>query len=248
MAAQRHEQDPRVRRVRRLVGDLRTAATMPRVAIVLSRGAAEEEEILRSFRRPHPRYRVVGRNAVGAALLPLDDFADVDEYLAGLRYARRRVRRAARLGYTVGTFDPRERRGELLAINTSLPERQGRPMDAGYVDAEAEYPTGPDLDYLGVFRGEALVAYTMIGYAGDLATLSRIMGHGDYLADGTMFFLTAGVVEHVKRVRPQTRYLFYDMFFGAADGLREFKAHLGFRPYFVRWKREPRAAVLGAQT
>jgi hypothetical protein len=27
------------------------------------------------------------------------------------------------------------------------------------------------------------------------------------------------------------------MFFGAAEGLREFKTHLGFRPHYVRWTR-----------
>jgi hypothetical protein len=219
---------------------MRTAATMPRVDIVLSRGAAEEEEILRAFRRRHPRYRVVSRNAVGAALLALDEFAGVEEYLANLRYARRRVRRAARLGYTVGNFDPNGRRAELLAIHTSLPERQGRAIDPGYLDPRAEYRVDPQTDYLGVFRDDVLVAYTIVEYAGDIAVLSRIMGHGVHLEDGTMFLLTAGVVENVKRVRPQTRFLFYDMFFGAGDGLRQFKTHLGFRPYLVRWKREPK--------
>jgi hypothetical protein len=226
-------------RARRLLDDLRTAATMPRRSIVLSRGAPEEDEAWHAFRRPHPRYRIVGRNAVGAALLPLDGFADADEYLADLRYARRRVRRAARLGYAVHTFDPNERRADLFAIHTSLPERQGRAMDEQYLDPAAEYRTGSYCDYVGVFRGDVLVAYSIVEYAGDIACLSRILGHGDHLADGTMFFLTAGIVDHVKRFRPRTRYLFYDMYFGAADGLRQFKAHLGFRPYLVRWTREP---------
>jgi hypothetical protein len=227
-----------VSRVRRLLDDLRVAAAMPRVEIVLSRGAPEEEEFLRGVRGRHPRYRIVGSKAVGAALLPIEEFTTLEEYLANLRYARRRVRRAGRLGYTVRVFDPNERRSDLLSIHTSLPERQGRAIDSEYLDPAPEYRTGPTIEYLGVFRQDVLLAYSRVEYAGDIASLARIMGHGDHMADGTMFLLVAGIVEHVKAVRPQTRYLFYDMFFGAADGLRQFKAHLGFRPHFVRWKRE----------
>ena len=64
------------------------------------------------------------------------------------------------------------------------------------------------------------------------------MGHGDHLANGVMFLLMSGIVDHVKSARPQARYLFYDMFFGAPDGLRAFKTNAGFQPYHVRWRRE----------
>jgi hypothetical protein len=50
--------------------------------------------------------------------------------------------------------------------------------------------------------------------------------------------LVAGIVDHVKQERPQTRYVFYDTFFGAREGLREFKTRAGFSPHYVRWKRE----------
>ena len=32
------------------------------------------------------------------------------------------------------------------------------------------------------------------------------------------------------------------MFFGAAEGLREFKTRVGFRPHYVHWKRGPTAS------
>jgi hypothetical protein len=224
--------------LRGLLDDLRTAATMPRVEIVLSRGRPEEEAVLRRFRRRHPRYKVVRLKAMGAALLPLDDIADVDDYLATRRTARRRVRRAARLGYTARVFNPEDRRSELLDIHSSLPKRQGRPIDAEYLDAEARWETGPNIEYLGVFREDVLVAYCAVHYVGDIAGMARLMGHGDHLDNGVMFLLTAEIVAHVKSVRPHTRYLFYDTFFGANAGLREFKSHLGFRPHYVRWTRE----------
>jgi hypothetical protein len=223
--------------VRRLLADLRTAAAMPRVAVVASRGDPGEEELLRVLSRPHPRYRIVGSKVVGAALLALDEFDDVDGYLADLRYARRRVRRARRLGYAIGSFEPDERRSELLAIHSSLPQRQGRPIATAYLDAAAVYESGPLVDYLGVFRDGTLLAYGQLRYAGEIVGLNRVMGHGDHLNDGIMFLLVAGVIGHVKATRPDTRYVFYDMFFGAGAGLRAFKTHLGFRPHYVRWKR-----------
>jgi hypothetical protein len=227
-------------RVRHVIADLRTAATMPRVHVVASHGDPAEEEVLEFFRRPHPRYRIVGNKAVGAALLPLDEFDDVDAYLVNLRYARRRVRRARRLGYTIAPFDPEERRSELLAIHRSLPERQGQPVDAAYLDPAAVYETGPHMEYLGVFLDDVLAAYGHLWYAGEIVGMNRIMGHGDHLDDGVMFLLMAGVVEHVKATHPDTHYVFYDMFFGAGEGLREFKTRLGFRPHYVHWTRAPR--------
>jgi hypothetical protein len=224
--------------VRRLLADVRTAATMPRIELVASRGDPAEDEVLRDYSRPHPRYRIVGSKVVGAALLPLDEFDDVDGYLAHLRYARRRVRRARRLGYVIDRFDPNERRAELLAIHTSLPARQGQPIGAAYVDPAAVYDAGPFVDYLGAFRDETLAAYAQLRYAGEIVGLDRVMGHGDHLRDGIMFLLVAGVVEHVKSTRPHTRYVLYDMFFGAGEGLREFKTRLGFRPHYVRWRRD----------
>jgi hypothetical protein len=224
----------------RLLADVRAAVRMPRLDVVASRGEPPEDEILRFLRRPHPRYRIVGSKVVGAALLRLDEFDDVDGYLASLRSTRKRVRRATRLGYTVALFDPNDRRSELLAIHTSLPERQGEPIDPSYLDPGAVYATGPYVEYVGVFRDDALVAYSELRYAGEIVGMNRVMGHGDHLADSVMFLLMAGIVGRVKEAHPETRYVFYDMFFGAGDGLREFKTRVGFRPHYVHWKRAPK--------
>ena len=50
----------------RLLADVRTAVTMPRLDVVASRGEPPEDEVLRFLRRPHPRYRIVGSKVVGA--------------------------------------------------------------------------------------------------------------------------------------------------------------------------------------
>jgi hypothetical protein len=229
----------RIAQLRRLFDDLRTIAKMPRARIVLSRGHPDEDEVLRRFRRRHPRYKVVGSKVLGVALLPLDDLADVDEYLANVRFVRKRARRCSKLGYTVGVFDPDERRADLLAIHRSLPERQGRPIDPQYLDPDAELKKGPNVEYLGVHRDGVVVAYTRLDYVGEIAGMGRVMGHGDHLDAGVMSLLMAGVVDHVKKTRPDARYVFYDTFFGAPEGLRAFKRNVGFRPYLVRWLRVP---------
>jgi hypothetical protein len=226
-------------RLRRVLDDLRTVVTMPRARIVLSRGQPDEDEVLRRFRRRHPRYKIVGTKVVGVALLPLEEVADVDDYLAKVRFVRKRARRCAKLGYTLGAFDADERRADLLAIHSSLPERQGRPIDAEYLDPDAIAKRGPNVEYLGVHRDGAVVAYARLDYVGDIAGMGRVMGHGDHLDDGVMSLLMAGVVDHVKSTRPRARYVFYDTFFGAPEGLRAFKRNVGFRPYLVRWTREP---------
>lgn len=234
-------------RLRRVIDDLRTIATMPRAQIVLSYGGPEEDEVLRRFRRRHPRYRVVGSKTLGAALLPLDDVADVDEYLGATRYVRKRARRCSRLGYAVGVFDADEQRADLLAIHSSLPERQGRPIDPGYLDPHAVLKRGPDVEYLGVHRDGAVVAYARLDHVGEIAAMGRVMGHGDHLDDGVMALLVAGVVDHVKSTRPQARWIFYDMYLGAPEGLRAFKRNIGFRPYLVRWRREAAVPPRGSQ-
>lgn len=234
------------RRLARLRDDLRTALAMPRVEVVASRGGALEEAMFAYLSRPHPRYRIVANKSFGAALLPLDEFDGVDEYLAPRRYVRRRARTASRRGYTTDLFDMDERRSDLLAIHRSLPERQGQPISASYLDPDAAYETDPAVQCLGVFHEDVVVAYSELRYVGDVVTMNRLMGHGDHLDAGVMCLLMAGVVEHVKAVRPDTRYVFYDTFFGASDGLRTFKTHLGFRPHYVRWKRELPVPAAGA--
>ncbi len=97
----------------------------------------------------------------------------------------------------------------------------------------------PHLEHIGVVKDGVLVAYSELEYVGEIVGTSRIMGHGDHLKNGTMFLLIAGIVEHVKSTRPDIRYVYYDMFFGAGAGLRAFKTNAGFRPHWVRWKRGP---------
>jgi hypothetical protein len=94
------------------------------------------------------------------------------------------------------------------------------------------------VDHVGVLLDGTVLAYSRLDYVGDIAGLGRVMGHGDHLDKGVMWLLMSGIVDHVKSTRPQARWLFYDTFFGAPEGLRAFKTNAGFAPYRVRWRRE----------
>ena len=173
---------------------------------------------------------------------PLDDFADIEDYLAGLRYRAQRCDVPARRVY-VQRVRSRRAGDELLEIHASLPERQGRPIDPEYLDPDAVAARGPNVEYVGVLHDGVVVAYGRLDYLGEIAGIGRVMGHGDHLEKGVMFLLTArdrGPCQ--SRPSRDARYLLYDMFFGAPDGLRAFKTNLGFRPYYVRWVREPARA------
>ena len=66
----------------------------------------------------------------GAAVMPLLDSFQV--YRSSRRTARKRANHAGRLGYRFPLIDRPDLRSDIHAINTSKPERQGRPMSAGY--------------------------------------------------------------------------------------------------------------------
>jgi hypothetical protein len=70
----------RSERLRRVLSDLHTAATMPRVTAVLSHGSEEEDAVLRRCRRRHPRHKIVASKAVGPALLALGDITNMETY------------------------------------------------------------------------------------------------------------------------------------------------------------------------
>ena len=115
-------------RVQRLLDDLQTAMAMPRVDIVVSRGSPAEDRILLELRGR------IGSDVRGRWRCCRSTNSMMSKDLANLRYARRRVKRASRLGHKADLFAPNDRRSELLAIHRSLPERQGRPMAAVYLD------------------------------------------------------------------------------------------------------------------
>lgn len=163
---------------------------------------------------------------------------DVFEYRRGHRTARRRAARAARLGYTFAGIARERLVDDIHAINTSAPERQGRPMSPGYLELPSfaplpAFPCGRHaIRTYGVFAPAGpLVAYLVLYLCGDLVMVSQILGHAAHLKNDIMYLLVLSAIAEM----PVPSIVFYNRHDSGTDGLRYFKERLGFRPGKVEW-------------
>ncbi len=174
----------------------------------------------------------------GAAIMPVP--LTLDGYLAEHRTARRRAVRAGRMGYRFAEVQRRYYTFDIYRVNVSKAERQGRPMTAGYQE-RPRYGANPVLCprhhvyTYGVLddnqRGR-LVAYLWLYRSGELAMVSSILGHADYLDDGIMYLLYVGMIER-EALRGGT--IFYNLWRSGTDGLRFYKERVGLAEGDVEW-------------
>lgn len=150
--------------------------------------------------------------------------------------ARGHVNKAVREGYTctVNQYDYRnERISEILAINQSRAYRQGRPMDDSY-----NYPKqyGPQLFcehhvfklILCVDRSGSIVGYIELYIIGEFAQTSRVLGHAEHLKAGIMDLLFVSAFNICRS--HSCKWFAYGEWYSGMDGLRTFRASLGFKP------------------
>jgi len=164
------------------------------------------------------------------------------EWLNEHRTARKRANRAARRGYLCNVIARHERADEIHAINVSAPERQGRPMSAGYYARPSETPP-PEypcprhrVTTYGVEdENGCLVAYLSLYRAGQLALVSQILGHSAHLENEVMYLLWAGML-HAES-EDQDGFLVYNRHDSGTDGLRFFKERVGLAETEVRWQQ-----------
>jgi hypothetical protein len=166
--------------------------------------------------------------------------SSLDEWRSEHRTARKRVDRCARRGYLFNEVDYSRYSDDIYAINTSLHERQGRPMADGYLERRPhgrlpEFPC--DLHNTRTYGvldagGWDLVAYLTLHRSNELGMISMILGHGSFLTDEIMYLLFAGMVED-QAGNPGV--LYYNRFDSGTDGLRFYKERVGFREGDVAW-------------
>lgn len=192
------------------------------------------------FTAPHPHYRIIQNKRWGAALMQLP--GSMEEYLSGKHkeYLRRMRNRAVRQGFRFGTADPLKYLDDMLAINMSVPIRQGRAMDAEYLDKASllTYFQGRGKIYCIFDSRGTLRAYADIPIVGDVGIFNRILGHDEDLDKGVMYLLVSEIVREMitlKKSIGRPNWMEYDTFFGGSKGIRYFKEKLGFMPYKVRW-------------
>jgi hypothetical protein len=178
------------------------------------------------------------RYRFGVSIMPCPD--SLEEWRSAHRTARKRADRCARLGYVFNEVDYSQFSDDIFEINTSLEQRQGRPMAAGYLEwrERGRLPEFPcDLHNTRTYGvltvgGWDLVAYMTLHRCNELAMVSMILGHGDHLADEVMYLLWAGMIED------QAGYsglLYYNRWDSGQDGLRFYKERVGFREGDVSW-------------
>lgn len=168
--------------------------------------------------------------------------AKIADWSAEHRTARKRFMRADRKGYTFDLIRRHEHVEDIWAINLSSPERQGRPMTAGYRERPSSTPLPAyacgrhAIRTYGVLAPSGrLVAYLSMYRAGELALVSQILGHADFLDDGIMYLLMAGAIE--REIEFGEGAIVYNRFDSGTDGLRWWKERCGFEERMVSWCR-----------
>ncbi len=193
------------------------------------------------FTAPSPRDPRVGRYEDGCSILVTPPAFDEYWNSPHAYWMRQRARRAAREGYTFAQIERDAYLDDIFAINTSLPERQGRPMSDAYRLRPA--PQGPLPDFgcprhalrqYGVLRDGHLYAYAWVYVIGEMCLFSTLLGHGEHMKSGIMVLLVAESVRDLM-ASAGLRYAMYNLHASGTDGLRFFKEQMGFAPYRVTW-------------
>ncbi|NIA56527.1 hypothetical protein HAV22_23140 [Massilia sp. TW-1] len=199
----------------------------------------EPDDIAATYRyytKPHPRYKLIRHKTIGAALIDLARYPAASAYVDALQGKNRgawHARRARTRGYVCTEIDRNDYVDAIHAINTSLETRQGRAMDQRYLQKITRFERQPHFDYYGVLDSDGrLVAYANIGRYGNFSAFSQVIGLRNN--DGIMHMLFVDIVLRLIE-RQCVRYVMYDTFFGAREGLQNFKRIVGFEPYRVRY-------------
>jgi len=177
--------------------------------------------------------------------------------------AVRDIKKAQRLGYACSPFVVANHMPDVVSINCSKAVRQGRAMTAAYLRTLEERGGAPTVftpyappvystDFwisVGVFenipgylQGEVAVDRRLWGYItlwriGELMIYSQILGHGDRLKDGIMYFLHQYIVEMLtdqdNPLYSGARYIMYGPWVSGQRGLRMWKNRTLFQPYYL---------------
>lgn len=218
---------------------LKEMHNMPRVQIQLS-GDEKAKAVYRSFRGRHPHYPLFRKKEWGVALIEVP--SDRGDFVGGRRMQAFRTNRnrAIRCGYSFDWVDPSLFLRDIMAVNQSSMVRGGRPMAQSYLDpahVKASWDGVVDMAAV-VDESGAVQAYSDVVIMGQVAILSRILGHKEHLSQGVMYLLVDGIVSYLaekRLVEGLPKWIMYDTMLGASDSLRYFKERLGFKPYHVHW-------------
>jgi hypothetical protein len=204
-------------------------------------GSEYARERFRYFSSPHPQFPLIPRKSLGAAMINLQgSYADYQRSKFRA-LAKRKLKSAKQRKYSYAKVDAVSAIDQIMDINESRPERGGRPMSPLYFNRSKFGLILREIGNAHVVRcpDGKIVAYALVPNIGELWTLDYVLGHGDHLKSGIMYLLMAHVIEEkfeLAETAGNPKWIMYDTWLGASAGLRQFKAVLGFAPYWVRWR------------
>jgi len=132
---------------------------------------------------------------------------------------------------------------EIYDINTSMPERQGKPMTTAYLSKPEPIAVPWRLCvsqhryvHIGGFDdNNKLKAYCALAIVGELAIINTILGHCDSLSHGVMNGLIDYIVNYLKTTTG-VKFLNYLDLTNCSPGLKSFKESVGFKPMSVNFE------------
>ena len=182
-----------------------------------------------------------GRYEDGCSILVTPATFDAYWGSPAAHWMRQKVRGAGRAGYRFAAIARDDYLDDIYAINTSMPERQGRPMTETYRHRLAPQRPLPDfpcprhaLRRYGVLRDGHVYAYAWVYVIGEMCLFSTILGHGEHMRAGIMSMLVVEVVRDLMATAG-LRFAMYNLHSSGLEGLRFFKEQMGFQPHDVTW-------------
>ena len=173
--------------------------------------------------------------------------------------AVRDMLKAKNLGYSWGQFPYKMHLPDIVEINHSKEMRGGIPMQGHYQQGLDEKGGAPDKEHtldpihclihwtswFGVWKSildykqgdirvdKKLLAYTQIKRVGETLWYNMILGHGDYLRDGVMYFLHCELVRFLLEIKNPlmkgVKWLTYAGYYGT-PGRMLWKKKMLFEP------------------
>ncbi len=231
-------------KIMRIISLLKEINALPKVTIAFCKSTSKSLENYKRtysyFTKLH-RLKLFRNKTLGVALIDLNDYEDFEAYykkVNGKNSAAYYARKATRGGDVFDIIDRNDFIDDIYEINTSAKERQGKAMSESYLKKVDSYTDEENYQYFGVLNSDGkLLSYCNVGFYGEFAIVVTLLGHKNFLNDGVMYLMMLELNKLMfnKYREKGYKYIMYDTFFGASEGLKKFKEKLGYKPYKVKW-------------
>lgn len=168
---------------------------------------------------------------------------DFESYKTGkpMQAFRTNYNKGKKQGFSCRLFCGLDYFEQIMEINLSKDERAGGVMRDIYTDRDKVMSfLRNDPVMFGAFSSQGkLIGYFHLLYGGGLLALNKILGHGNYLEDGVMYFMLGELIRQIPDLYQNggVRYIMYGSWSvnSASSGVQYYKMRCGFNGYNVRY-------------